>query len=468
MISTARSTSESPGSMTAVMRAAPRSTGPRVLRAALVREGRVVDERALPPGAHLSVGASERHTFVVTHPAAAAGVRLIEHTSRGYRLRGARGVEGRVATAAGIVDLDAASALDLDDGARGKLVIGDAVVLFHFVEPRQPPPRAALPLGVRQGAVDLDWKTTFIAAFSFLFHFAAVGTIYSDWGDPILDDEARIAQSVQILKELPAPPLVEHPARPSDEASAAKAADAPAAKPASNAGGTRAPGPSRGGPGSGGGERVGDQRAHEIADALRSMNDAMILAIGARTGGATDRVLRAGNDAPLGMLEKVAAGPGGARPGEIAGLNLRGDGGGALKPGQVSRGGAPGADKQADSRDGEVGKQVAVKKPVGRADISPPSINGRIPDAGAVVGGMRGPLRACYRKALDEDPSMRGSVRVTASIAPNGEVKSTQAANSGLSSSMVACVTRVVRGAQFGAPEGGGATLVIPMSFIPQ
>jgi TonB family protein len=81
---------------------------------------------------------------------------------------------------------------------------------------------------------------------------------------------------------------------------------------------------------------------------------------------------------------------------------------------------------------------------------------------------MRGALRACYKRALDEDPNMHGTVRVTASIAPNGEVKSVQPAASGLSSNMVACVTRVVRGAQFSAPEGGGATLVIPMTFVPQ
>ena len=62
---------------------------------------------------------------------------------------------------------------------------------------------------------------------------------------------------------------------------------------------------------------------------------------------------------------------------------------------------------------------------------------------------------------------MRGSVRVTATIAPSGEVTSAQAAGSGLSSSMIACVIHVVRGAQLGPPEGG-ATVVILMGFLPQ
>ena len=101
------------------------------------------------------------------------------------------------------------------------------------------------------------------------------------------------------------------------------------------------------------------------------------------------------------------------------------------------------------------------------ADLTLHGVRGSAP-RGFAFTAYPDPLVPGARYTLDEDPNMRGSVRVTATIAPNGEVRGVSPAASGLSSTMVACVTRVVRGAQFSAPEGGGATLVIPMTFIPQ
>ncbi len=115
------------------------------------------------------------------------------------------------------------------------------------------------------------------------------------------------------------------------------------------------------------------------------------------------------------------------------------------------------------------GAQGGPRKPIPNATTGMPEVPvGKLPDAGRVIGGMRSLLRACYRHELDWDPSARGTVRVTATVGPNGEVKSVQTANGGLSSSMGACVSRVVRGAVFGPPEGGSAIVTIPMTFIPQ
>ena len=48
-------------------------------------------------------------------------------------------------------------------------------------------------------ASDIDWTTTIIAAFSFLFHFGAVGSIYSDWMDPIVDGQLRTYRVSRVL-----------------------------------------------------------------------------------------------------------------------------------------------------------------------------------------------------------------------------------------------------------------------------
>src|SRR5512140_1629349 len=125
--------SSSPGHMTAVMRAMPRPTGHKALRVALVRGGRVIDERVLPRGAHLTIGPTEHSTFVV--PGVRSSLRLIEHVRGGYRLNPAPGARGRVARDGEAVDLAAltgAGPIALDDTARGKIALGDALVLFHF------------------------------------------------------------------------------------------------------------------------------------------------------------------------------------------------------------------------------------------------------------------------------------------------------------------------------------------------
>ena len=77
---------EPPGPMTRVMRAAGGASHAKVLRAAIVRGGRVLEERILPPHAHLTVGPSEQSTFVVTLPTLTGSTRLIESTADGYRL----------------------------------------------------------------------------------------------------------------------------------------------------------------------------------------------------------------------------------------------------------------------------------------------------------------------------------------------------------------------------------------------
>ncbi|MFO0613842.1 MAG: protein kinase [Polyangiaceae bacterium] len=101
---------------------------------------------------------------------------------------------------------------------------------------------------------------------------------------------------------------------------------------------------------------------------------------------------------------------------------------------------------------------------VGGAALS----GGTVANAGSVVAGMSAGFRACYQRGLAEDPTMAGTVRVTAKIGPSGEVQSTSATSTGnLSGAVVACVQSRVASAQFSPPEGGGATLVIPVTFQP-
>jgi TonB family protein len=76
-------------------------------------------------------------------------------------------------------------------------------------------------------------------------------------------------------------------------------------------------------------------------------------------------------------------------------------------------------------------------------------------------------FRRCYNLGLAADAEMKGSVRVTAKIGPSGEVVSAVPTTSqgNLSAAVISCVVARVSSARFAPPEGGGATVVIPVTF---
>ena len=180
-----------PGQMTAVMRAVATQTGPKVLRIGLVQAGRVIEERIIKQRTSVTVGQSEKSTFVVPTPNIPPAFKLFELIGNDYYLNFVDGMNGRVALATGISDLanlrgqakrvGPAYQVRLTEEARGKVIIGDVTFLFQFVAPPPPQPRPQLPLSVKGGiASQIDWTLTIIAAFSFMFHFGFIGAMYSD------------------------------------------------------------------------------------------------------------------------------------------------------------------------------------------------------------------------------------------------------------------------------------------------
>jgi hypothetical protein len=467
-----------PGQMTAVMRAMPQVTGPKVLRIGLVQGGKVIEERVIKQRSHVTIGPSEKSMFVIPSKNLPANFRLFELVGGDYYLNFLDGMAGRVALKTGISDLQALKAqarrlpagnaqmyqIQLSDEARGKVVVGETTFLFQFVAPPPVQPKPQLPVSVKAGlASEVDWTTTIIAAFSFLFHFGAVGSIYSDWMDPVVDDEVDVAQLLESVKQLPPPPPVEQK-EVSDVATTAATAASEAPK--SAGGGSKNAGA---GKGSGKGS-LSDARATAISNELNQLDMAMIGALSGH-GSSTDNVLNQGGDLPLNLLNGAANSGAGAGRGGIAGLNMSGGGGGALRPGAAGGGGLGSiGNTQGGPGPASAGSAQQVKRPVGNASIGGAAVSGgTVANASAVVAGMAAGFRRCYNKGLAEDPGMKGSVRITAKIGPNGEVQSASpSGGGGLSGTVIGCVASRVSSAQFAAPEGGGATIVIPVTFVSQ
>lgn len=466
-----------PGQMTAVMRALPQASGPKVLRIGLVQGGRVIEERVIKQRTHVTVGPNEKCMFVMSAAGLPSIFRLFELVGTDkkseYVLNYLDGMTGRVALQTGIADLETlksqakrgpqgAYQIRLTEDSRGKVVVGDTTLLFQFVAPPPVQPKPQLPVSVQSGiSSQIDWRFTIIAAFSFLLHFGAVGMLYSDWMDPAVSEEVAIAGLIDSMKSMPPPPPLPEPTETTPDPNAT--GETTAATAGGGKGGKGA------GKGAGAGKGPGGMTESQFAALSNELDQLDMATIGAlnNQGSATAGVLGSG-DVPTGDLSAIAASGAGIGASGGSGLKLGGGGGGAITPGagggglagigQTSAGGAATAGTAA---------KVAGPKPVVGSSAS--VAGGSVNNAQRVVAGMTPGFRRCYTNGLASNPDMSGSVRVTAKIGPGGEVLSVSATPSGtISGDVASCIASRVRSAQFDPPEGGAATIVIPVTLVQQ
>ncbi len=479
-----------PGRMTAVMRAVSQQAGPKILRIGVVQGGKVVDERLIKLRADVTIGPSEKNTFVVPSRKIPPNFKLFELINGEYHLNFIEGMGGRVALKTGISELSGLKAqakpvsdkganfhrIAIADDSRGKVVVGDTTFLFQFVVPPPAQPKPQLPVSVRKGvAGDIDWFTTIVAAFSFLLHFFLVALVYSDWMDPVLPDEdAVVNQLIESVKSLPPPPPAEKQVsdeKPTAATTAAAAADAPkqqaastggaGAKPA--AGGDAKPGEAA--------KAAADAKASELASALAELDVQTLGALG-QGGVATDGVLGTG-EVPAGMLDEAArseAGAGSGDPGGLRGLGGTGRGGtgplGAADGRTLGDIGDRGTGKGGPATG--AGTTTEVKGPTGSVSVGGAGVaGGNVANASATVARMKGRFRQCYQTGLNSNPEMAGSVTLVAKIGANGEVKSVSGGGGALGP-IVGCLKGVVSGGGFSPPEGGSAIVSIPITFVKQ
>lgn len=456
--------------MTAVMRAAA-SAGPKVLRIGLIQAGRVIEERIIKQRTNVTVGPSEKNMFVISQGDLPPNFCLFELLGGDYCLNFRDGMKGRVALPSGLSEIAAlkSQARALPDGiyqvtlgedSRGKVVIGDTTFLFQFVASPPLQPRPQLPVSVTRGAAAVDWPTTVIAAFSFLVHFCAIGAIYSDWLDPVVDYDINVNALVETIKNLPAPPPVEEPdeAPTPEEKAPAEAPKAEAPKPSAKP--TPAPTP-------GAKEHLSKAAAAALSNELESLEMATLAALSG-VGPATANVLRNG-EVPTSALDAAAASEAGVSSSGASGLKL-GGAGGTVRPGAVG-GGLASIGSSGKAAGVGSGATAAVKGPTGSASIGDASVAGSsVTDAARVVAQMRAGFRACYRRGQDENPDIEGKISLSIKVGPTGQVSSVSATKTGnLPASVVDCVKARANSATFAPPQGGGVAVVqVPVTFVKQ
>jgi tetratricopeptide (TPR) repeat protein len=97
-----------------------------------------------------------------------------------------------------------------------------------------------------------------------------------------------------------------------------------------------------------------------------------------------------------------------------------------------------------------------------------PTGSGSIANASSVVASMARGFRGCYNRALQLDNGARGRLRIRASIAAAGTVARVvvESGGAGLPRSAIECMLDVVFPAAFAPPQGGAATVIIPVTFV--
>jgi hypothetical protein len=452
-----------PGQMTAVMRAMQQATGPKVLRIGLVAQGRILEERIIKQRTSVSVGPSEKSTFVVQMQLP-QGFKLFELIGTDYYLNFLDGMTGRVALATGITDLVAlkgqakrvgpAYQVRLTDEARGKVVIGEMTFLFQFVAPPPVQPRPQLPLSVKGGvASQIDWNLTIIAAFSFLLHFGLVGAMYSDWMDPVVNDDINAGLLDMVQRTIPPPTETaeEQPTASATATATAAPTQAPKQQAAQNSSksGTTAPS-----------EKV-------VSGLMNEADQARIAILAALNGGANIKgAMNDDNGAPV-DLNSLANKSGGFtnNNGLVTGMG----GGGPIQPGknggglQDIHGGQTGG---ASTSAGQATKVV----PVGDVQYQGSQMSVPVSNAEAIIRAQIFPgAKRCYQRGLEQDPTQAGKLVLLIKVAPSGEVDSASpSSNTGLSASVASCIAGVARRAKFDAPGANGSSISVPFNFVKQ
>jgi hypothetical protein len=454
----ARPSGRAAGVLTSIFRAAA-MPGTRSLRIALLSEGQIVEERLIPPGNEVTIGESVKSTFVVPSTTGLTREPLFVSRAGRLSLRLLPGMAGRIVLGDEVHTLDAIREVLhggetkdlflLPENARGTLRIGTVTLLFQLVLQPASPGKPRLPSSVLEPRHGLDGPTTILAALSFLLHFGTVGTLYSDWGDRVVDGDASLSKLVDALTTLPAPPVIEDPtATPTSE----------------NVTTPQPPVRTTSGPVRDRGGRTSPSNATTNARLLADLERMNISAITAfdPSHPSTGRVLESGN-VPVEGLDAVARSAQGVQRG--TGGDLRLGGGGAVDTRERTLGDLGGTAAAV----GPAGKQqdIAIAAPGARAQAERPKTTGNVPGAEGVIAAARGRARACYIAGLDQSPDMEGAVSFSLRIGADGSVAGVSVSPGGdITPGVVRCVENVLRAVRFTEPEGSAASVNGSFKFV--
>ncbi len=416
---------------------------PKILRIAVVQGGKVVEERQLKRRETVTVGGGPRNTFVLASGVLPVSFPLFELRGSAYHLRFTEQIDGKhgigegplvdfkVLVSQGVVkkQSDGAYDLPLSEASKGKVVWGDATLLFQFVTPPPEPARPMLPEAMRGGW----WRTVDrlflgILLCSLFVHFGLIAAVSGrEISEDVTLDEIpdRFAKLIIPDKPPELPKKVEKAAG-ADEKKVDKKETKKAPKKELTAE-----------------EAAARAAAHHAKLAQEVASKGILKLLGADTGsgGAIEDVLESGSGNS--DIASALAGAGGV---SVAGADSVGAGGrrggGSGKAAGIGDLGTQGGGKVDMGRKGET-------RISGSVSATAPEVESSTVDKDAVSRYVRARQRAiqsCYEKQLKLNPTLKGKLSVRITIATSGKVSETEIDEDTLHSEEVtSCIKGVVR-----------------------
>ena len=398
------------------------------MRIGVIQSGRLVEERVLT-GSSVSVGRTGGSTVILPAEELPARWRLFERRNGRYRMRLAPAMDGRVASGGKVLRMsqEGPRSIDLPESARGRIAVGDSVILFQIVHPPELP-RAQLPRSLRRSpARDLDRAFAALGVLSFVAHLAMVLYLRGvDWPRTPDVEEVPDVFVRQIIRRPPPPPAPV----------VATAEPAPAV--------TRpAPAPARPRP------SIEEQKRRLVAQVGRKGLLQVLTAMGENgaardllRNGAIDRlqeeamrevgglaVAQEGRPLPLG-----AGAPGSGRIADVSALQGRTQ----ISTAHVAPGGP---ERRAPTVRGQ---DLVLDEPVEGFD---PSLVAR------AIRDHMAAVRACYERALKRHPEIGGRLVLRFTLTPAGTIASVEVDEDTLNDAEVtACVKAAMKSWRFPAP----------------
>ncbi len=465
---------------------AQRAPLPKVLRIGIIHNGKIIEERIVRRRETVTVGPSEKNTFVIpAQDLPSSRFEIFETKGGDYTLNFSENMTGRVSVKGEVIELAELRTsgkarrkgklfqVQLNDQARGKVVLGDSTILFQFVAPPPIQPRPQLPAAVRGtvwgsiGAfVTVCWLVIFLGEAGVIIWWES-----KDW--PNVSDWDKYMQLQELIT--PNEATFEKPKKKVEEGEGDEAAeddegdeqDEENDKPSKNTKKVEDTGPKKSA------AEIARERAEKraaLAQAIaeRGINKILGTLGGDSATGAIADVLRGGDvgadqDDLLSQVSGV-----GVATGETGG-SLKGPAGGkgSGEAADISQIKVKGGDKTVKTAgpgtERKIKGKVKKKRPVASGGTGMLAAQ----DVAKEVNRKIGAIKGCYEQALKRDPTLSGKVTIQFTIKGDGRVSSARTTMNELTPAVGSCMVKAFKRMRFPPPEGGTVTFEYPFMFTP-
>ena len=464
----------------------PQGISEKVLRVGVIQNGRILDEQVFRKAETVFIGDSEKAHFVVPSSFLSGKFPMFYCRSGHYELVLTEKMSGKIfvkGEAKDVEDLIKSGTLkrrgddyvlSISEDYHGKILIGNAIVLFQFVVPSPKPPKLRLPKSIKGSWTQhVDWPFVsielVILIFGYFFFAVYLMSVPKPEPTELVDVPNRFAKLIAPELDDAKDEVIEEKEiedkTPKEEKEVDPNATATATKSA---------------------KKVAEQPLEAAPKKAEKPRDASTIqrAEAARQAEMQKKV------AGLGLLKMIGSVGEGGTGGVIA--DVLGDGGKdrdidsalsgvkqigvATSSSQRSRKGDAGAvetakidDLKVEKSEGAVAvKGRAEKAVVGKATVGKTEVDGEV-DAASVAKTIKGSsaaVKRCYDKALLANPTLKGKISVTIFINEKGRVQNIEISEDTLKDAEVTkCIKGVISRLRFPKPDGGVASVTFPFVF---